>query len=94
MTITTDATQASDRMPWRTHVTPGSRLTDRERQVLEHASHGLTDAKIGKRLYLTGNTVKTHMRAILIRLDAVNRTHAVRRGFEVGILQGAKSWWD
>ena len=70
----------------RTPTTPGSALTERDRQVLDLASYGLTDAEIGLRLYLTRNTVKTHMRAVLVRLDARGRTHAVRRGFELGIL--------
>lgn len=83
------AAHVPDRLPWRPAVTPGSRLTARERQVLDLVSHGLTDTKIGKRLYLTNNTVKSHVRAILIRLDAVNRSHAVRRGFELGVLRGA-----
>ena len=65
---------------------PGTTLPPRELQVLDLASHGLTDAAIAKRLYVTPNTVKTHMRALLVRLDARNRTHAVRCGFELGLL--------
>jgi DNA-binding CsgD family transcriptional regulator len=76
-------------LPNRRWVTSGSALTPRERQVLHLVSYGLTDAAIGRRLYLTINTVKTHMRAILTRLDAVDRTHAVRRGFELGHLTTA-----
>ena len=55
-------------MRHRPHVRPDTALTDREREVLELAARGLTDAAIGKRLYLTINTVKVHMRSILVRL--------------------------
>ena len=69
---------------------PGTTLPPRELQILDLASHGLTDDAIAKQLYLTRNTVKTHIRALLIRLDARNRTHAVRCGFELGLLTAAE----
>ena len=65
---------------------PGDALTFRELEVLGLASHGLTNGAIGERLFITENTVKAHMRKLLVRLDARDRAHAVRRGFQRGIL--------
>jgi DNA-binding NarL/FixJ family response regulator len=73
-------------LPRRPHIRPGTPLTDRELQVLDLASRGLTDEAIGRTLYVTLNTVKVHMRALLVRLSARNRTHAVRLGFQLGLL--------
>jgi DNA-binding CsgD family transcriptional regulator len=64
----------------------GSRLTERERRILDLASHGCTNAVIATRMELTEDRVKIHMRAICIRLDAHDRAHAVRRGFRLGYL--------
>lgn len=78
----------------RPHVRPGSPLTTREAQVLDLASHGYTNSDIGRTLGVTEDTIKSHMRAIHVRLDDRDRAHAVRRGFELGLLEGAKSWWS
>ncbi len=62
-------------------------LTEREMQVLHLASYGHQNREIGGRLGgLSEDTVKTHFRRILKKLEATDRTHAVRRGFEVGLL--------
>lgn len=81
----------SPQLPTRPYVRRGQPLTPRERQVLELASTGLTDAAIGKRLYITHNTVKTTMRCLLVRLEARNRTHAVTRGFQLGYLTAGEA---
>jgi DNA-binding NarL/FixJ family response regulator len=44
-------------------------LTDREREVLEMMAEGLTNAAIGKRLYLSERTVEAHVRHVLMKLD-------------------------
>jgi DNA-binding NarL/FixJ family response regulator len=46
-------------------------------EVVGHAAHGLTNREIGKKLFLSEETVKTHMRHILAKLRANNRTHAI-----------------
>jgi DNA-binding NarL/FixJ family response regulator len=43
-------------------------LTDREREVLGLMAEGLTNAGIGKRLWLTERTVETHVRNVLMKL--------------------------
>ena len=79
------------RRPW---VKPGSPPTDREQQILELVSHGYSNGEIAKELYVTENSVKTLLRSLYVRLGARDRAHAVRLGFELGILRGAKSWWS
>lgn len=61
-------------------------LTEREKQVLHLLSHGNENREIGRRLSTTEDTVKTHTRNIFRKLRATGRAHAVRRGFEMGLL--------
>lgn len=61
-------------------------LTEREMQVLHLMSHGLMNKEIGRRLGVSEDTVKTHGRRIFKKLQAADRTHAVRRGFELELL--------
>lgn len=51
-------------------------LSDRERQVLHLIAEGHTDAEIGRRLCISVNTVQNHVKNILRKLEARNRTHA------------------
>jgi DNA-binding NarL/FixJ family response regulator len=48
---------------------PLDHLTSREREVLSLMAEGLTDRGIAERLYLTPNTVETHIRHIIAKLD-------------------------
>jgi DNA-binding NarL/FixJ family response regulator len=48
-------------------------LTDREREVADAIGEGLSNAEIGARLYLSVPTVKTHVSAVLAKLDVPNR---------------------
>ena len=52
------------------------RLTEREEQVIDGIAIGLTDREIAGRLGISPFTVKTHVRLILAKLGAVNRTQA------------------
>jgi DNA-binding NarL/FixJ family response regulator len=62
---------------------PLDELTPREREVLSLMAEGLTDRGIAERLYLTHNTVETHIRHIIAKLDLPStpadnrRVHAV-----------------
>ena len=60
-------------------------LTAREVEVLQGVAHGYSNKVIAERLRISGDTVKTHMRNILEKLAASDRTHAVmialKRGF-------------
>jgi len=53
------------------------KLTDRELEVLGLAADGLTNRQIGRRLHISENTVKNHMRNILEKLHLHSRMEAV-----------------
>ena len=55
-----------------------ARLTDRERQVAEAVSEGLTNTEIAERLHLGVATVKTHVGALFAKLDVTNRVQIAR----------------
>jgi len=57
-------------------VDPFSALTDREREVLELASAGLSNKHIGLKLDLHEKTIKHHMTQIFTKLEVSNRTEA------------------
>ncbi|GAB3271711.1 LuxR family transcriptional regulator [Microbacterium lacusdiani] len=56
--------------------TPADGLTERERQVLELVSAGLSNRQIGERLFISGKTASVHVSAILRKLGASNRAEA------------------
>ena len=61
-------------------------LTDRETEILQLICEGLTNKQVGSRLYLSANTVKTHLRNIYGKLGVSNRTQAVAKGRALGII--------
>ena len=61
-------------------------LTPRELEVLELVGEGLPNKAIAARLGISDQTVKFHVASICGKLDAVNRTDAVRRAIHLGIL--------
>ena len=60
--------------------------TMREIEVLQLVSDGLVNREIGERLFLSEETVKSHVRHLLAKLQARSRAHAVAVGFRRGIL--------
>jgi len=76
------------------HETPGDQLlveplSEREIEVLQLLAQGLTNREIAAALYLSLNTVKVHTRNIYGKLAVRNRTQAVARARELGILSSA-----
>jgi DNA-binding NarL/FixJ family response regulator len=61
-------------------------VTDREREVLELMVAGCTNVVIAERLFITVGTVKTHVRNILAKLCASDRTEAAVRALRSGII--------
>ena len=55
-----------------------ARLTEREREVAEAVSEGLTNAEIADRLHLGVATVKTHVGTLFSKLDVTNRVQIAR----------------
>jgi len=62
-------------------------LSDREIEVLEHLARGLSREDIAAAMGVSPETVKSHVKAILYKLHAADRTEAVSRGYELGVLQ-------
>jgi DNA-binding NarL/FixJ family response regulator len=60
--------------------------TPREIEVLQLVSDGLVNREIGARLFLSEETVKSHIRHILAKLQARSRAHAVAIGFRRGLI--------
>ncbi len=61
-------------------------LSDRELEILHLIAQGLSNAEIGQRLYLALSTVKGHNLRLFGKLQAQNRTEAVARARELGLL--------
>jgi DNA-binding NarL/FixJ family response regulator len=61
-------------------------LTERETQVLRRVAAGKSNKLIGAELAISEGTVKTHMKSILPKLNASDRTHAVMIALKRGIL--------
>jgi LuxR family transcriptional regulator, maltose regulon positive regulatory protein len=62
------------------------RLSEREREVLTRASRMLSTAEIATEMYLSVNTVKTHLRSIYRKLSATHRSEAVRRARQLQLI--------
>jgi DNA-binding NarL/FixJ family response regulator len=62
-------------------------LTDRELEVLKSVAAGNSNKIVADRLGITEETVRTHMRSVLSKLSANDRTHAVtialKRGYSL-----------
>ena len=63
-------------------------LSRRESEIMELLSHGLTGEQVAQRLVLSIQTVKTHIRNAMLKLEACTRVHAIaialRRGYITG----------
>jgi DNA-binding NarL/FixJ family response regulator len=60
--------------------------TAREIEVLQLVADGLVNREIGVRLFLSEETVKSHVRHLLAKLQARSRAHAVAVGFRRGLI--------
>jgi DNA-binding NarL/FixJ family response regulator len=61
--------------------------TARETQVLQLVADGLVNREIGETLFLSEETVKSHVRHLLAKLQARSRAHAVAIGFRRDLIQ-------
>ena len=64
-----------------------ARLSERERDVLRLIAEGRTSLEIGERLFLSVNTVQTHRRHIMEKLDLHDRGQLVRYAIRIGLLR-------
>lgn len=65
---------------------PGGKLTQRELDVLELLAEGLQHEEIGRRLGISSETVRTHLRKASDRLGASTRTQAVATALRLGLI--------
>jgi DNA-binding NarL/FixJ family response regulator len=65
---------------------PSLELTPRELAVLRQIARGQNNAEIAATLFVSRETVKTHVRNLLDKLNARDRTQAVVRAYELGIV--------
>jgi DNA-binding NarL/FixJ family response regulator len=64
----------------------GAPLSDRELDVLRLVAEGMSNTEVAARLYISSQTVKTHMERICTKLGVSGRVAAVKRGLEIGAL--------
>lgn len=58
---------------------PGEQLTEREREVLDCLARGFSDKEIAEKMFVSINTIKTHLQHIYAKLHVRSRTQAVSR---------------
>jgi len=61
-------------------------LSSREMEVLACLAQGHTTSQIGEQLFISEDTVKTHVRHILEKLEASNRAEAVSKAIQLGLI--------
>ena len=66
---------------------PAPELTERELQVLNGMAHGRSNAEIGRQLYLSEDTIKTHARRLFRKMGVNDRAQAVASGFRLGLVR-------
>ncbi len=75
-----------DAVPRQRSQLQGMKLTERELQVLRGMSEGKSNAEIGRDLFVSEDTVKTHARRMFRKLGARDRAHAVAEAFRSGLV--------
>jgi NarL family two-component system response regulator YdfI len=65
---------------------PFEKLTERETEVLQHMSQGLSNKQIASMLHISEHTVKFHISSIYMKLGVTNRTEAAHTGLSYGLI--------
>jgi LuxR family maltose regulon positive regulatory protein len=77
---------ARSRVPDQVPVLVVEPLTEREREVLQLVSGMLNTAEVASEMYISVNTVKTHLKSIYRKLGAAHRAEAVRRARQLQLI--------
>ncbi|MEV8477874.1 helix-turn-helix transcriptional regulator [Streptomyces sp. NPDC051173] len=80
-------------MPTPSRPAAGTPLTDREIQVLDGLSRGLSNDDLARELFISPNTVKSHILRLYTKLRARDRGHAVGIGYRTGLLDATAQDW-
>ena len=88
------AVASTDLAPWARHVAEVLDaaaldevvLSQREREIVRYLPTTLSTAEIASRLYISLNTVKTHLRSIYRKLDVKGRREAVEEAERLGLV--------
>jgi DNA-binding NarL/FixJ family response regulator len=80
------APSVAGRLVTRLRQPPQHPLSGREAEILALAAHGKTNAEIGRELYISEATVKTHLLRAYAKLGVSSRTAAVTAAMEQGLL--------
>ena len=84
LSVRAEAAAASSNGPARQP--PGGLLSDRELEVLRLLASRLTTTEIAGALFVSANTLKSHMKSIYRKLDVSSRADAVREGEARGLI--------
>ena len=63
-------------------------LSKREREIMDLLAQGLTGEQVAEKLYLSPETIKTHIRNAMSKLEAHTRVHAVAIALRQGFISG------
>jgi LuxR family maltose regulon positive regulatory protein len=61
-------------------------LSTREIEVLKYMGEDLSNQEIADHIFVSINTVKTHVKNILLKLEVKNRSSAVKKARDLGII--------
>ncbi len=65
-------------------------LTSRELEVVRHLGRGFSNQEIGRTLGISEHTIKSHLKAIFLKLEVSDRAEAVARAYEQGMMSAEK----
>ncbi|GGB79787.1 LuxR family transcriptional regulator [Knoellia flava TL1] len=80
------ASPVAARLAERLRAPARSELTPRELEVLRAVARGLSNAEVGRELYIGEATVKTHLLRIFAKLEVTDRTAAVTAAYGQGLI--------
>jgi DNA-binding NarL/FixJ family response regulator len=85
------ARHAGRRPPDRDRLALAAQLTEREAEVLRALAEGLSNTEIAARIWVSPETVKTHVKSILTKLEVRDRTQAVVWAYRTGFAEATAS---